>query len=175
MKITTVIQNFGKTLTVLDGKQIKFNSAGLCDVTDKMGKILLDKYPETFSDPNKVIETVKGNTFKDTVSRNFEEQIVELKSQLASRASEVKVAEADKKAWAELSIEKDVEIVSLKEALVIEIDTAKKVTEVLELKISLLEAEEGNLKKLCESSEYPKKEWKNLDKPALIEYILGKS
>lgn len=178
MKITTVPSNFGKKLSVLNGIELSFNHLGECEVEEEIGIKLLEKYPETFTDPSsKVTNEVKPkvNSFQAKVISNLEKEMASLKDEVTAKENLIKEAVADKEAWSTLAVEAKEKLVLAEAALETEKAVNLKLVQGLEYKIQLLETPFDKLKKSLEKSDYPKNEWESLDQKQLIEYLLGKN
>lgn len=177
MKLKTVPALFGKSMKVWDDHEIKFDSSGVVEVKDDLGKKLLERYPELVFDENfeAAAPKTREQEFTAKVVDQLNEEIFSLNDQLKSKNQEIELVIADKEAWqekvGELVKERDEAVEQLgKEKL-----SAAGEIKLLKLKIELLTSSVTNMQKMCEMSGYPKTDWVNLSKEKMIEYILGKA
>lgn len=176
MKITTLQAFFGQPVNIGDGKKIKFDHKGICEVDDKLGEILLEKYPSfMFSTEKKQVKetSIEQEINQELVTR-LESEIYSLKEAVQEQKEAKGAVEADLLEW-QSSIAGLVE----KEKAATELAENQKKSyegqiQALELKITLMEMSVTELKKLCEDSNYPKADWEKLSSAKLIEYILNK-
>jgi len=176
MKITTTSPFRGQTVTVHDNLTITFDHTGSCDVDNKLGAILVEKYPEFIFSGNKKVEkekTVQQEINQELVN-SLNSEIFDLKKQTEEIRESKKSVEADLKEWQAQVAELVAKAEKWEEAYINQKESHDKQTQALELKITLMNSTTGDLRKLCEDSEYEKKEWELLTKEKLIEYILNK-
>ena len=176
MKLTTIRTNFNRTVKIFDGKELEFDHKGICEVKDKeLANKIINHYSSFIWDSEQVVETKAAvNPVQDKITRNYEEEIVNLKSQIESIKGERDSAKADKLEWAKLSEKKDKEIEELTAKYATLEEVSKKEKQYFELKITLLESTTESIKTICEKSGYPKEEWEKKGKGELIEYVLNK-
>jgi hypothetical protein len=177
MKIKTIPAFYNQSLTTLDQKTIKFDNTGTCEVSEKIGLELLDRYPEfVFSGDvkEKANISVQEEVNQNLVDR-LKEEIMFLKEQNSSLKKEKETVEADLKSWQDLVEGSNQKVVLAEKALEDHKKSNEQEIQTLKLKISLLVSSVDALKNLCEKSGYEKSEWTNLSKEKLIDYILNKS
>lgn len=176
MKIQTVQPNYGNSLIVLDGMEIKFDHLGICELDSEIGNALLEKYPGMFWDSEKEVvqEKVVENKYQEKIVENLQLEIVELKSQLQSQKNQTETAIKDKNEWASLVEVKGKEVENLTAQLKSEKESYNSERKTLELKISLLESPAEKIKEMLKKSNYPESEFVNLNKSDLIKYVLKK-
>jgi hypothetical protein len=176
MIVTTIPSLYGKTMSIWDQQEIKFDHTGKCKVDDKLGKELLNRYPEFVfpEEGNKERKkTVEQEINQELVNR-LNGEIYDLKNEVKEVKSAKESVEADLKEWQD----KVGSLIDQAKASEIQVkneqESVKKQKEYFELKISLMESNRDALKKLCEDSQYDKKEWEMMTKEKLIEYIMSK-
>lgn len=177
MKITTLQQNFGKSLNIFRGITLEFGNNGICEIKDeKLAEEIINHYPESFWNlaKEKEVEVKKAKTAMDKVNENLSREIEFLKNQNAELIKKVETAEADKQKWADLAVELEGKVQSaLKEVDDIKA-TSEQTIKGLELKVELIDSSMESLIEVCENAGYPKGEWESKDKIQLIEYLLSK-
>lgn len=176
MRLTTVKQNFGKEVLIFDSKSLKFSNDGICEVNDKFGKELLERYGGIFFDADSFKEVkVVDNPAQDNFVKNLEKEILDLKSNIESLKSEKNIAIADKEEWAKLAENKEKELNEFKAKDNEELKSMENELKFFKFKITLMESNKEHLRNLCSKSGFPQEEWDKLNVKDLVEYILNKS
>ena len=176
MKITTIASFRNQTLTVLDKQQITFDHTGSCDIDNKLGQILVDKYPEFIFSGNHKVEkekTIEKEVTQELVN-NLNSEIYDLKAQIEEIKDTKKSVEVDLEVWKSKVAELVTRAEKAEEDYTKQKESHDKQTQGLELRITLMNMTAAELRKLCEDSDFDKKEWELLTKEKLIEYILNK-
>lgn len=176
MKIQTVQPNYGNSLIVLNGMEIKFDHLGICELSSEIGNALIERYPGMFWDSEKEVvqQKVVENKFQEKIVENLQLEIIELQSQLQSQKNQTELALKDKDDWASLVGVKTKEVENLSAQLKAEKESYNSEKKTLELKISLLESPADKIKEGLKKSGYPESEFVNLNKTDLIKYVLKK-
>lgn len=177
MKITTLQQNFGKTVTIFRGLTLEFGNNGICEVKDeKLAAEIVNHYPETFWDTAKAkeAEVKKQVTAMDRVNENLQREIEYLKGQVNEFKKKAEQAEADKTKWAELAVELEGKVKAAEQETADIKATSEKTVKELELKIELIDSPWEGLVEVCKGAGYPAAEWEGKEKAQLIEYLLSK-
>jgi hypothetical protein len=176
MKIKTLPAFFGQPVVVGEGQVIKFDHTGTAEVNDKLGKVLLEKYP-TFMFPEGQTQekpkTVQQEINQELVTR-LEGEIYSLKEAVNEQKEGKKAVEADLKEWQDQIAGLIEEKTKAEKAYRDQKESHDGQVQALELKITLMETNTVGLQKLCEDSGYEKSDWEKLSKEKLIEYILQK-
>ena len=141
MKIKTIPAFFNKTVKIFDDTEVKFDHTGTLEVDDKVGKLLLEKYPEFMFDLNKKEEEKKTpeQEYTKEVAQRLESELFDSKKQVQELKELKKGVEEDLKSWQSKVQEYVDEISQLKKQIEEEKITNKEVVEKLQLKVSLIE------------------------------------
>lgn len=177
MIVKTQLRNANNEVSFSDGIVVKFNSQCEAEVKDSIGEMLMEKYPKIVFKEFPEVEKPK------LVSDDFNEKhivqlgldIIELKSQIASKERELGEAKAETTVWKNKTEELNgsLKTMTLENTNLKAND--KKFKERHDLHVNLLMSNVASLQKTCEKTGFPKEEWERLGKEKLIEYMLQKS
>lgn len=176
MKITTLPSFFGQEVTIWDGSKIKFDHTGSCEVSKELGKELVEHYNSfMFSgDRKEKVESTKELEISKELVNNLNSEIYSLNEQVKELKDSKAVVEADLVEWQSMIGDLKSRAEAAEELAINLKESNNTQLEQLELKITLMESSKVQLEKLCEDSQYDKKEWELLTKEKLIVYILSK-
>lgn len=177
MKVKTIIQNYSKGVNV-GGEIYKFDSAGICEVKDEVGQMMINKLPKMFFDASvdKVEEkklTVVEEYNSETISK-LREEIEFLKDAQKEQKSVISNKEADIQVWKDKFNDLNGKEGKDQALLQEQVKSLTKEKTMLEFKIMLVESTAEELKVLCVESKYPNTEWEKLKKSELIDFLLQK-
>jgi predicted RNase H-like nuclease (RuvC/YqgF family) len=178
MKLTTIPAFFGRSIKIYDDTEVKFDNTGSLEVSDKVGKILLEKYPSMMFDPNKKEEVTALNSTQEytkEVVQRLEAEVFSLKDQIKEIKDAKLGVETDLAAWQEKVGEFQSKVEKAQKDLENERLTNLKLVDTLELKVALTGQTVAALQQLATDAKYKKEEWEKLTKENLIGYILNKS
>lgn len=177
MKVKTIMPNYGKTVNA-NGKDYKFDVTGVCEVSDKEGIALIEKYPNLFSDESKPKQEEKKLTLVQELTAEYvdglDKQITHLKENVKNKEDQIKLLEEDLGTWKDKFNELNQSIEGKFKVGDQTIQSLTKEKAMLEFKCSLLVSSVKELKELCGESKYEKSEWDQKGKEELINYILIK-
>ena len=174
MKITTLPSFFGQTVAIWEGKEIKFDSSGSCEVSKEIGAKLIETYPSFMFNGVKVedkVFTVEDEVNQDLVNR-LQGEIFDLKAQVVEAKAETKSAIADTDQWKDSVSKLNERAVNAEKTVADQNESYGEQIRNFELKVTLMNSSTQELKKLCEDSGYDQKEWGLLTKEKIIEYIM---
>lgn len=177
MKLKSVPALFNKNMLIWDGTSVDFNSAGICEVKDNIGEMMLEKYPSMVFDENfvKEIPKTREQEFTQVYAEQLLREVESVKDQLKEKSSALVAMTADKDAWADKVAELVAGKTFAEEQLVKEKESFTNQIKTYELRIALMKTSVAGLKKTCETAGFTVKEWDVLTQSQLVDYILSKS
>lgn len=177
MKIKTIPAFFNKSVKIFDSTEVKFDHTGTLEVDNKVGKALLEKYPEFMFELDRKEDTKKTpeQEYTKEVVQRLESELFDAKKQINELKDSKGAVEVDLEAWQGKVQEYINKIKQVENSLEQEKLTNQKVVEKLELKITLIEMTAEQLKGMATDAKFPKEEWEKKSKSELVEYILNKS